>query len=68
MVTSPGGLGRGSRSLSNRAMRLDLPLPVRPQMAIFSPARIVRLMSRRARLVVSVAWSSDLFGELVLLG
>lgn len=34
-------------------MRLDFPLPVRPQIATFSPELIVRLMSRRAKLVVT---------------
>lgn len=51
----------GSRSLSRREIRLDLPLPVRPQMATFSPDVMVRWMSRSARLDESSVWSSDLF-------
>lgn len=47
-------------------MRLDLPLPVRPQMATFSPEVIVRLISRRAKLGVPSVWSSSLLGELAL--
>lgn len=42
----------GSRSFRRRAMRLDLPLPVRPQIAIFSPGLIVKWMLRRAKLDV----------------
>jgi hypothetical protein len=37
IAVSPSELGIGSRSLRRRAKRLDLPLPVRPQIAIFSP-------------------------------
>lgn len=44
--------GRGSRSFSRKARRLDLPLPVRPQMANFDPAGMVRLTLRRAGAVV----------------
>lgn len=54
--------------MRSRAIRLDLPLPVRPQMATFSPAVMVRLMSRRARLDVPSVWSSSvLFEALALL-
>jgi hypothetical protein len=42
--------GVGSRSLRRRAMRLDLPEPVRPQIATFSPEFMVRWMLLRASL------------------
>ena len=45
---------------------LDLPLPVRPQMATFSPDLIVRWMSRRAKLGVPPGRSSALHGALAL--
>ena len=51
---------KGSSSLRRRARRLDLPLPVRPQMATFSPELMVRWMLRRARLEGLLVWSSAL--------
>lgn len=48
MNAVPGEDGRGSSSLSRKARRLDFPLPVRPQMATFEPADMVRVMLRRA--------------------
>lgn len=59
MMAFPAVSAVGSRSLRSRAIRLDLPLPVRPQMATFSPALIVRSIAQSARLggVLSV-WSS----------
>lgn len=55
MNAVPGEDGRGSRSLSRNARRLDLPLPVRPQIATFEPAGMVRVMLRRAgEVVISV--------------
>jgi hypothetical protein len=41
---------RGSSSLSSSAIRLDLPLPVRPQMATFSPAFMERSIWLKASL------------------
>lgn len=50
----------GSRSLRIRATRLDFPLPVRPQIAIFSPDLTVNSIFRRARLSALSGWSSGL--------
>lgn len=52
IIAFPAVSGVGLRSLRRRAMRLDLPLPVRPQIATLSPVLIVRLMLRRAKLDV----------------
>lgn len=43
-----------------RATRLDFPLPVRPQIAIFSPDLTVKSIFRRARLSVLSGWSPGL--------
>lgn len=64
IMAFPAVSTRGSRSLRSRAMKLDLPLPVRPQMAIFSPEFIVILMSRRAKLDVPSACSFVLLVKL----
>ena len=66
IIALPAVSERGSRSLRRRAMMLDLPLPVRPQMATFSPELIVRWMSRRAKLGVPSVRSSALHGALAL--
>ena len=52
MNAVPGEDGTGSRSLTRKARRLDLPLPVRPQMATFDPAGMVRVILWRAGAVV----------------
>lgn len=52
MIAFPAVSGVGLRSLRSRAMRLDLPLPVRPQIATLSAVLIVRLILRRAKLDV----------------
>ena len=52
IITFSAVVDSGSRSFRRRATRLDLPLPVRPQIAIFSLELMFSWMSRRARLVV----------------
>lgn len=59
---SPVAVDRGSRILSRRARRLDLPLPVRPQMATFSPGWMVRVILSRASGISLSILSSSLFG------
>lgn len=68
MNALPGEDGSGSRSLRRKARKLDLPLPVRPQMATFDPAGMVRVILRRAGAVVLSVLGGVSFAWLLVVG
>lgn len=63
MSAMPDEEGRGSRSLRMKASKLDLPLPVRPQMATLEPDGILREILRRAGAVVESVLDTVSFAQ-----